>query len=447
MQITIYKNFSKRRNSTKQPTGGTPVNVELIEPCDVEAPMFILNGIDTSINYVKAFGEYYYVTEKHILDGVRMQIVCEMDSLATAKSDIKSGSAFVLYSSSQYNAFVTDNRVAVEGVASLTSETESGANVYSATPYFVLSVVAGSGHTGEFCNNYVLTPSQLSSVADKFYDTTIQNALNTLFAGDPLKGAVSLTMVPIPIAYASDVGTSAHVYVANNDTGVSGILLGHSKCVNIATVAGFAININDYTDLEPYAHYSLNLPYVGIVNLPMQDIASNLVNLTIDARIDLQSGSILYLLKKGSNIFAQYSASCGINMPLSSNHTNLQGVITNTLSTVTSAASGNMSGMFLSAIGAAQSLMTPVIGQKGVQGGFAPLLPPTDFILCKRKHIVPDYDSNAYLSFKGMPLGEVISLSGLSGYVQTQGASISTHLTPSKTDSINAMLDSGIYLE
>ena len=43
MTITYWTNFSKRINSTKQPTGGTNITtVALKTPCSVETPVFIL---------------------------------------------------------------------------------------------------------------------------------------------------------------------------------------------------------------------------------------------------------------------------------------------------------------------------------------------------------------------------------------------------------------------
>ena len=51
------------------------------------------------------------------------------------------------------------------------------------------------------------------------------------------------------------------------------------------------------------------------------------------------------------------------------------------------------------------------------------------------------------LQTHGRPCEQILPLSNLSGYVQTQNASISTHLTPSETEAVNAALDSGLYLE
>lgn len=72
MQIKYWDNFSKRVNSTKIPTGGTTINVVLKEPTNIDNPSFILNGINLSMNYIEAFGKYYFVDSTEILDNNRM---------------------------------------------------------------------------------------------------------------------------------------------------------------------------------------------------------------------------------------------------------------------------------------------------------------------------------------------------------------------------------------
>ena len=85
MQITYYSGFSKRINSTKRPTAGTGTtltNVLLKDGADVINPVFTINTLDMSINYVEAFGNYYFCEVKN-LDGHRSELRCTLDYLAT----------------------------------------------------------------------------------------------------------------------------------------------------------------------------------------------------------------------------------------------------------------------------------------------------------------------------------------------------------------------------
>ena len=66
MEITLY-NFSKRSNSTKQPTNGTIKHVALKSECSIYNPIFTFSTNDIDFNYIKAFSnKFYYVTDiKH----------------------------------------------------------------------------------------------------------------------------------------------------------------------------------------------------------------------------------------------------------------------------------------------------------------------------------------------------------------------------------------------
>ena len=98
MTITYWTDFTKRKNSTKQPTGGTQATVILKEPCGIYTPTFICSGIPESVKYVKAWNRYYFVTDvTH--DGPELIVSCASDPLATFKSEIGSTYADVEYTS------------------------------------------------------------------------------------------------------------------------------------------------------------------------------------------------------------------------------------------------------------------------------------------------------------------------------------------------------------
>ena len=65
MKIKYYSAFSKKRNSTKIPTGGTEVDVYLKESTSILNPVFITKTIPDTANYIYCgdFGRYYFVTD------------------------------------------------------------------------------------------------------------------------------------------------------------------------------------------------------------------------------------------------------------------------------------------------------------------------------------------------------------------------------------------------
>ncbi len=56
-------------------------------------------------------------------------------------------------------------------------------------------------------------------------------------------------------------------------------------------------------------------------------------------------------------------------------------------------------------------------------------------------------DSSGYIAIKGRPLGEVVTLSSCTGFVQCDGAQVDIAGSEEERDEINALLNEGIYIE
>lgn len=93
------------------------------------------------------------------------------------------------------------------------------------------------------------------------------------------------------------------------------------------------------------------------------------------------------------------------------------------------------------------SLLTPTATQIGGMGGGAPSgLPQEPMLFCVSHDTVVAPSSVS--SIMGTPECEVKSLQSLTGYVQTQGAEVaSDQATNVEINSLNSLLDSGIYIE
>lgn len=116
MNIEVWNNFSKRKNSTKQPTadGRYIISVVLKENTSIENPSFILSTPWTDIVYVKARGNYYFVRDVINLNAHQCQIDCVMDELATHKTEVLYSSQYVARSSSNYDVMIADPSVVVK---------------------------------------------------------------------------------------------------------------------------------------------------------------------------------------------------------------------------------------------------------------------------------------------------------------------------------------------
>ena len=111
MNIKVWTDFSKRENSTKQPAGGTTIDVHLKGPCSLHNPIFILSNPIGKYTYVEAFGEYYFVDDVVNLNDSMCEVHCRKDPMATYKTAIGNTTAFVMYDGST-NTNIQDTRLA-----------------------------------------------------------------------------------------------------------------------------------------------------------------------------------------------------------------------------------------------------------------------------------------------------------------------------------------------
>ena len=181
--------FTKRENSTKIPTAaqlaaGIAPSCILLDSTSLMNPVFKLsratNPIGYNYCYVSRFSRYYYITDI-TSEKDYWYISCTCDVLASFRSQILSGSHYVLRSASQYDEYIVDPVYP-------SKVTESGEFVYgsvdgtSATDPFSYS----NGHsfvwciTGDVINSSVTNQQIGSSVYYWMDDAECQTFVNYL---------------------------------------------------------------------------------------------------------------------------------------------------------------------------------------------------------------------------------------------------------------------------
>lgn len=109
--VTLYS-FTKRENSTKRPaSGGTDYSCIMIDDTSLMNPTFKLsiasNPIGKNYCYVSDFNRYYFIKDIRTYQNF-WYISCECDVLASFKTEIGSGSHYVLRSASSYDEKISD---------------------------------------------------------------------------------------------------------------------------------------------------------------------------------------------------------------------------------------------------------------------------------------------------------------------------------------------------
>ena len=451
MNITCFSGFSKKPNSTKQPTGGTSKSVVLKQPTSVLNPVFIIEGYNLSWNYIQWGVRYYYVDDIVIVHNNIAEYHCSTDVMATYKSDIGGSSQYILRSASAYNGRIVDNYY--PALAQNTHEAETIVSPFdkSAGCYIIGMQGKGSGGNGGAVTYYKGNASSVKALVNYMlsggYEVTeiSEELLKCIF--NPLQYIVSCMWFPF------DVPTM------NGDIDCGWWNVENSGLARVSTLewgTNFTIPIpkhpktttrGQYLNLLPYARYLLEAGPWGIIPLDNFNLLDD-TSLYCDYKVDLMTGSGRLNIKYRDKLAYQsiYTTQIGVPVQLGQNMLNqgaLMGSATGAVNTITSAISGDVGGMLfngLGAIGNAANATQPLSSSLGSNGtmafynGFGIL---ADFLDVADDNIVEN----------GRPLCAVRTISTLSGYMICENADLDTGASPAEKDTIINYLNSGFYYE
>ena len=173
--LNLWNNFTKRRNSTKQPAGAADLSldVKLKENCGIANPVFIVSGDYFTANYAQFAGQYYFVDDVVSVHNGLCEIHCSKDVLATYKSQIQASSPYVLYYTHN-NTEIVDRRLSVK-----TSKTEVGKSgsfsYFGKGQVYVLSVV------GKDCVSQIeVSLSDIKGIISQSFFNALDSAIDAV---------------------------------------------------------------------------------------------------------------------------------------------------------------------------------------------------------------------------------------------------------------------------
>ena len=474
MNIYVWNNFSKRRNSTKQPTGGTLKTVYLKEETSIEQPSFILQEGISDYTYVQAFGKYYFVSDVISLDKNRTEIVCDLDVLATYKSEITSYTAFVERAASSYDAFINDPLLSQKQI--LLRETQNLTDVSSfftngAGCFLVECLAKDQGVVLYATANlepykFILSPgaysaqnisewvtSQISQSFD--LDVYIGSVKWFPFTASGLGTALPSNSFPIgPVdlaaaAEASDPGSWTYTVYK-----VSQYYM--SKYTDSITLSlPSTNNFGDFRDCNNlYTQYNLYLPGVGVVNMDAAVLGSVIHSnqtIYVEISVDLVSGEITYILHIGSGgpIIGRYSGNVSVDVPIGKSAVDTVKSAKMFAGTVAAgaAAGGGIGAAFGAVAGAVEAIynhLTPDTSMVGGSGNKTEIFHNMNYLVLGRKqYAAKDYPT----AVAGRPLMQNVLLSSLTGYVKCGNASVPLAGHEGDMAAVNNYLNSGFYIE
>lgn len=297
MQVTFFR-FNKGRNETKQPTGGTELNVRLKEDCSILNPVLILSTPSWDWNYflIPSFGRYYFVTDYKYLGNQTYQISGTSDPMASFRGDILQSTQYIWRAATGYDSDIPDMMYPTKGGRKVLYHGTQVAPVdanYN-TGLFVLGVIGESaGSAGVPVTYYALDFVAMGALNDYLfnsanYGSMISDDIVKAFF-NPMDYIISCMYFPYAIATAQ--WEDSDIYFGWFKTeGINAKKLGDYKYTDSGLNFEFPIEKphDDYRKLNPWTQYRLWC-IDQYIDLPPEKLY-NYSNIDINIELDLVVG-------------------------------------------------------------------------------------------------------------------------------------------------------------
>ena len=446
-EIVLY-HFSKRKNSTKRPTGqGTEVPCLLKSATTFQNPMLILQKPMNDMlqfNYAKWADHYYFIDSTTSINAGQTEISCTEDVLATYKNEISNYTCFIERSSNQTtlandtmyiptNDWVLSTRNVIHKEKIMTS-------TYS--QQYIIRVVSRTGVA-----SYYINGNQLNNLLDYMYTESnftdvITDAITKLMF-DPFKYIVDLKWIPF-VDSAFNNSNDEAIQLGFWDSGVTAKRIDEDTVVNFSYSFAFDNPLYAITDFRYYSpsfsNYFIKLPFIGVVALNPYKIDESVNALY---QFDATSGLCNVFLQSKKVVFASYQFQLSVPVQIGYASTNIAQLTTSAVSLVGAGLQGNIAQGISSGIEAGRSITAPEVSMLGTIGNISNILNNQilEFNSYACTSINPDGASEGYAD------GTVRSISGLSGYIKCRNASIEISGFTGDQEAVNNYLNSGFYYE
>lgn len=474
MNVTYWTGFSKKKNSTKQPSTGTTVTgVYLKEDTTITNPSLDLVGVPATANYfyISDFGRYYFVQNATKVAADRNLFELEEDVLATYKTNIGSYTAFVSRAASSYDINMHD--AAVSQSQEYAQETEGARTALTASTVkqgaYIVRTVGYSGVT-----SFIATEAELYQLLQYAFDQANWGSSGswTNFFGDKIAAAycnpfqfiVDVRWIGLTDTQISSLGgrPSRRVYLGYFDTGldlhkVDPISAYYPTSLEWqdVSVAVPGAYYNDFRDYDPsWVSYEINVPACGIH--PLDPIAIK-NGVSIVYGVDSLTGDVIAEVYSGTadpsrTLLFKATGSVGVSIQIGqvSAQGSAQATLLNPFKSV-----GDVGRVLASDInrgiaelgGKGSAIVSALTGDKittiGSVGSRGSAQLDSDVFITKRLLKAKDFQTTT----AGRPLCQNTTISSLSGYVQCDGASLDIPGFSQEKDAVNGYLNGGFYYE
>lgn len=467
MAITVdFYTFSKKTNSTKQPTGTPALSASCLlkDATSIISPVFQIRTSDpTAYNYCycRAFHRYYFISDITWNKGY-WEIRCKCDVLATYKTTIGSTHGYVLRAANKSDGSIIDTLYptdTAETLQEIYQQATSDSIAFNGfdNGYYVLGIKGANAGNVNGVIYFVLTPAKFVQVLTSFYnkmgDNTFWDNLangirNSIFNIDDF--IESCRWYPVNIL---NDGGSHDVYLGSWNTGVQAPYA--SGTYPTAKASYFTLvphpqarTRGSFLNYAPFTQYEICDPLVGNIRLNPDIVKRVLDRNAVDRvitrvlHIDHTTGQAKYCLcdiAGYADPFYTTYVNFSVDLNLSGSMVNVGGIISGLGNAAASLVTGDTLGA-AAGIASSLALNAPQPGNNQSNGGFVQFRNP--FVRAVFKNLV-----NEDITNKGRPLCEWNNPATLTGYMLFENPHVAVAGTAQEIDQINNYLASGFYYD
>lgn len=467
MQATFYQ-FEKRTNSTKRPSGGQGLGIDLKAPCNIINPEIKIatQSDPTGYNYcyLPTFSRYYWIKNWTYSDGL-WHASLTVDTLASYRDQIGSATEYVVRSSAKYDGTISDGLYpATAKVQSVTTSFQGGFAETISGGFFVIGFIAKAANSIGAITYVVMTPGNAKKLSAKLLTDVSYLSIDNSEISDnltkvlfnPYQYIVSCNYFPFDVAIlAAHLPLVAKIDVGWWSVDVPGWILGEDnnnfkKSVSV-TVPKHpqAANRGEYCNVAPYTDYTIYLQPFGVIPLDASKMWGA-ATLSIQYVVDLFTGdSVLRIFTNDTQLVYETTAKLGVSVQLSNINFGIPSGSGGLLQTGIAAAFGGLqaalSGGTLSDVGngilnAAQATNADV-ASKGATGSTI-AFDLTPYMVARFKIIADDNNED-----HGRPLCQRVQLFSIPGFIMVDDPDIALPATAAEIDSVKSYMKNGFFLE
>ena len=471
IKVNFYT-FSKKENSTAQPSGGTEFDCTIKDSSSIFFPIIKLNrGAATTAAptfnycYITNFNRYYWITNWSWELGI-WEASLKCDVLASYRSAIGSSNLYALRASASYDGRIPDTLYPAKADCTYSDSVLSGNRPWSnaMAGCYVLGIVSQNADFGSI-DYIVLTRANLKTFIQELLTNGVSaaNGFNTTDASyalqasliDPMQYIKSCTYIPFTITEITDCLTAASTIniwdwafnIANYKVNYS---LPYFTISGTLTIPKHpqAASRGQFVNQSPFSNYTLFAPPFGSFNLDSTMLVGE-SSLTLNTQIDLPTGLGILTVSRTGQVIQRIESQIGVPVQLSQVLHDYAGAAIGAVGAIGGAVGAAMSGNIAGAIttgitgmiGSAIDAKYPSVQSLGSGGSYAQLMGV--WRLASQFFEIVDDD----ISHNGRPLCQMITPSALGGYMLIQDGDVAISGTQEEAQEIKRYLETGFYYE